>query len=467
MKAPPRPPPVAVLLKKYRDRLPDLIQRRILAAPNGSYLHWDRLRHLTPPKGLSQEEWWLGIKLARSQLYREIPLTDAAGRPFRFATPDLVHEMLHKVDRRAGASLGAPEQIINSETRERYIFNSLVEEAITSSQLEGASTTRQAAADMIRYGRRPRDTSEQMILNNYEAITHIRTLKHEPMTSKRVLELHRILTVDTLDDAAAAGRLQRPIEDRVKVVDNASRRVVHVPPPAEQLPARLQRMCDFANGDGNSGGFIHPALRAIILHFWLGYDHPFVDGNGRTARALFYWSMLSQGYWLFEYVSISRILKEAPAQYARAYLYTETEDNDITYFIVYQLEVILRAMDDLWAYLQKKADQMQAVIGLLKSTDGLNHRQIALLSHAVRHPGKEYSIRSHQVSHNVAYATARADLLDLVEIGFLRARKLGRKSYTFLSPPDLERRLRRFKAAGPKKRAADGKRGSGASIGGR
>ena len=457
MKQPLRPPPVASLVTRYRARLPELIQLAIPAAPGGNYLHWDKLRHLTPPKGLNHEEWWLGIKIARSQLYRDIPLTDASGRPFRFALPDLVHEMLHKVDRRAGASLDAPEQIINPETRERYIFNSLVEEAITSSQLEGASTTRQVAADMLRYGRRPRDTSEQMIFNNYEAINQIRKLKSRKLSPDLVLALHEVLTTDTLDDAEAAGRLQKANEERVRVVDDASQRILHTPPPAEQLPARLAEMCEFANRTGSAKSFVHPVLRAIILHFWLAYDHPFLDGNGRTARAIFYWSMLSQGYWLFEYVSISRILREAPAQYARSYLYTETEDNDITYFIVYQLEVILRAMDELWAYLQKKAEQMQAVIRLLKSTEGLNHRQIALLSHAVRHPGKEYSIRSHQVSHNVAYATARADLRDLVEKGFLTSRKLGRKSYTFLSPGDLERRLRGFRGAARTRTVAKGK----------
>lgn len=59
-------------------------------------------------------------------------------------------------------------------------------------------------------------------------------------------------------------------------------------------------------------------LRAILLHFWLAYDHPFEDGNGRTARSLFYWYMRTQGYWLVEYLLISNILRKAPAQYTRA-----------------------------------------------------------------------------------------------------------------------------------------------------
>ena len=87
----------------------------------------------------------------------------------------------------------------------------------------------------------------------------------------------------------------------------------------------------------------HHHIRAIILHFWLAYGHPFVDGNGRTARALFYWAMLHEGYWLFEFISISNILRKAPAQYGLSFLYSETDDNDLTYFIVAQTKVIRRA----------------------------------------------------------------------------------------------------------------------------
>jgi Fic family protein len=53
--------------------------------------------------------------------------------------------------------------------------------------------------------------------------------------------------------------------------------------------------------------FIHPVVRAIILHFMIGCGHLFVDGNGRTARALFYWSVLHQKYRLMEFISISCI----------------------------------------------------------------------------------------------------------------------------------------------------------------
>lgn len=184
---------------------------------------------------------------------------------------------------------------------------------------------------------------------------------------------------------------------------------------------------------------MHPVVRSIVLHFWLGHDHPFEDGNGRTARALFYWSMLHRGYWLTEFLAISSILKQAPAKYARSFLYSEWDDNDLTYFLLYQLEVIIRAVDGLKRYLKRKMKQVRRTEALLRETD-LNHRQIALLSHALRTPGAVYTFRTHQHSHDVSYQSSRNDLIDLEERGLLRKRRDGR-TYRFLPAPDLQERL--------------------------
>ena len=176
-----------------------------------------------------------------------------------------------------------------------------------------------------------------MILNNFAAMQFITRVKAGPLTPERVFEIHQMVTDGTLEDTFAAGRFRHSGEHRV--VADANGEVFHEPPPAGELPRRLQAMCDFANAQ-SPDCVVHPALRAIILHFWLAYDHPYVDGNGRTARALFYWAMLHHGYWLFEFISNSHILRQAPAQYRRSFLYTETDDNDLTYFIVAQSKVI-------------------------------------------------------------------------------------------------------------------------------
>jgi Fic family protein len=264
----------------------------------------------------------------------------------------------------------------------------------------------------------------------------------EVLTPETIFELHRILTEGTLDDPDAAGRPQRPGEARVEVSygdDEAG--PIHVPPPAEQLPERLRALCAFANEPEDGERFVHPVLRAILVHFALAYNHPFLDGNGRTARILFFWMMRQRGYWLAEYLPISRLLRAAPGQYTRAFLETETDGNDVTYFLLQQLRVIERARDDLDRYLRRKTAEQRDGKRLLDSVEHLNGRQVVLLTHALKHPDHVYTFGGHAHSNRVTHETARADLGGLAEAGLLVRHRRGR-SYEFEPAPQLPRRLK-------------------------
>ncbi len=415
------------------ERLMELVSLVRTARTQRHYLHWDRLRHRAPPEGISHREWWLALKLSRIDALKPIGLRDCEGVPFQFAVPELVMEELHQIDLGAGGLVSLPEPITNPQTRDRYLVSSLIEEAITSSQLEGAVTTRVVAKEMIRTGRKPRDTSERMILNNYLTMQRIRKLKEEALSPALVFEIHRLVTEKTLDDPTAAGRFRR--KDEKRIVGDDFGQVVHDPPPADQLEQRMSAMCDFANAAAPDY-FVHPAVRAILLHFWLAYDHPFVDGNGRTARALFYWAMLHSGYWMFEFVSISNIIRKAPVKYSRSFLYTETDDNDLTYFLIEQTKVIRRAIRELHAYIDRKTAEVREVESHMRALELFNHRQVELIRHALKHPGQRYTIASHQHSHNVVYQTARTDLLGLHERGLLE-KKLRGNQIVFSVPSDL------------------------------
>lgn len=440
VKKPQTPPPFLPLLRGIvaAEKLDRILRIGSDSPRADDYLHWDELRFRKPPEGLTQQEWWLGLKLRRRADYRSIPLKDASGREFHFSLPDLVMDLLHQIDRGGGTFVEIPERITNTDQRDRYVVRSLMEEAITSSQLEGAATTREVAKRMLAEGRKPRDRSERMIVNNYLTMRHILALKDESLTPEMVLQIHREVSENALDIADGAGRFRRP-DERIHVSDLEGT-VFHEPPPANELPARLGAMCDFANGK-TPAFFVHPVIRGIILHFWLAYDHPFVDGNGRTARALFYWQMLHAGYWLFEFISISQFLRKAPVQYGMAFLHTETDDNDLTYFIIHQSGIIRRALQELHDYVARKAAETRACLDALQKHPELNHRQQALIAHALRHPGFAYRITGHGARHAVVYQTARTDLLSLAGMGLLEQRKAGR-ALVFVAPKNLQERLR-------------------------
>jgi Fic family protein len=264
----------------------------------------------------------------------------------------------------------------------------------------------------------------------------------EPISETQVLELQSILVDGTLDEPDGAGRFRRDDEDIV--IEDEAGTILHRPPPERELPQRLRLLCEFANG-AHTKEFLPPVVRAILVHYGLAYDHPFVDGNGRTARALFYWVMAREGYWLCEYISISRILKKARGRYARSFLYTETDDNDATYFVLDQLDVITRAIADLHAYLQRKVAEMREVDDIVRRNRSLraelNARQLDLLTHALKNSNGEYTIESHRRAHDVAYGTSRSDLYELEKRRLLERRKRGR-SFVFVAPSNLRSMLR-------------------------
>jgi len=223
------------------------------------------------------------------------------------------------------------------------------------------------------------------------------------------------------------------------VSDRQTGQILHTPPPADELPQRVQGMCEFANEERDEG-FIHPIVRATLLHFWLAYDHPFVDGNGRAARALLYWYLLRKGYWLAEFVSISRVIRKAPVQYRRAFLWSELDDADATYFVVFHLKKLREAVAGFDAYLERKTQEARRALEVLKGAEGLNLRQRTLVQRALEHPDAVYTIKSHRNTQGVAYATARGDLYQLEARGLLERRKVG-KEFVFAPAADIAAKL--------------------------
>lgn len=151
--------------------------------------------------------------------------------------------------------------------------------------------------------------------------------------------------------------------------------------------------------------------------------------------------MLRQGFWLFEFLSISEILVNAPVKYARSFLLTETDNNDLNYFIHDQLGVIQRSIDSLHAFIETKSTQVDLVRqSLLKISVPLNYRQETVINKACREPNSQFTTQGQQKSHKVSYGTARNDLQNLEELGLLKSVKYG-KTYYFYPASDLNKKL--------------------------
>lgn len=441
MKIPRTPPAWSDILVRKAESFAaasiDPAYRAVIRDAQQKYRHWDKVRIICGARGIDAELAWAVIKMGRLGQRRTLTFESTTGEKLWFTSPDpVLRELMHVDQELAGRLAADDERPIGPVIGEQYILSALMDEAIASSQLEGAHTTRRIAKEMLRSGRKPRDNSERMITNNYRAIGFIREHRMTPLSAEFILELQSILTRDTLEKADEVGRWRRD-DERIAVVDHFGE-TLHEPPPGEELPNRLKTLCTFANADDTADvAFIHPVIRAILLHFQLAYDHPFCDGNGRTARALFYWSLLRRGYWMFEYLPISRYILKGAASYGRAFLYTETDEFDATYFLAHQARIIGMAREEFSAHLLKQQRRTLRARQLFADDDRLNDRQRTLLLRLKRGDDVIATIDRHRADTGVAYGTARSDLLFLARWKYLTQARIG-KRFEFFPGPRLK-----------------------------
>jgi Fic family protein len=421
-------------------KFPDLIAktRDLVKKSNNEYLYWDNFRDQPMPEGVTSEEAWAVLKLSRLMQMKYIPLTDSKWQSFGYWLPDSVLQEIHFIEQQAGAAMLANVPLNHAEET-RYMTRSLMEEAISSSQIEGATTTQVAAREMLRTGRQPEDRSEWMIYNNYLALRMIRKRLEEPLSPGLIQEIHALITKDTLEDPSRAGRFRLLSDEINHVFDMDGHTILHTPPKADVIPALMQAVCDYTNNN-EKDEIVGPLIKGILLHFQLAYISPFLDGNGRTARALFYWYMLKHNYRLFEFLSISAAILLTCNRYHGTFLYSEIDDNDATYFIAYKLGVIHSSVELLKEYAEKKQGEILRVSRLAAKYRSLNFRQRALLASALEKPRELFSIEAHSVIHGTTYQTARTDLLGLKALGLLEMRKAGRK-FVFMPVRDLANSL--------------------------
>ena len=393
------------------------------------YLYWDKVKYVSASDTV---QIWKEVKLIRNLIGRSISIKGKKYIELKYGINDFLQQKLHYLDFNFGAGI-QKEQLLSDLDKHKYLSNALMEESIFSSMIEGASTTRVKAKEMLRKGRKPSNKSEQMILNNYKTIQYISEQKANDLTIKKLFEIHRLVTENTLEEENI-GKLR--ISNDVMVMNQITGEIVHTPPSFDELDELMKSFCDFFNNNPKES-FIHPIVKASILHFLIGFIHPFVDGNGRTARALFYWYLLKNGYWLTEYLSISRVILKTKTQYEKAYIYTEIDDMDVSYFIHYQVKVLTQAFEDLKNYIAKKKKEENKLSKFLKLPN-INERQAQILFWLEEDENRFFTVKEIENIFKITNQTARTDIEELVEKNYLKKVSINKKSFNYWKGENFE-----------------------------
>ncbi len=398
------------------------------------YQNWDKIFHKHRNKEDAKKEW-LSIKFLRKQLFKKINLLE--GESFNLIINNVIQQRLHQIDKKAGGNIGIIEDgIIDRSNQQRYLIHSLIsEESISSAQLEGAATTTKVAKKMLNEERAPKNKSERMIINNFLLMKKAISSKNRELSSELILEFHKIAVAEVAESNAIAGEFRNTNDITVAEINTGD--TLWTPPCFKEIEKHIKLLSNFANENHEDGNnFIHPVVKGIILHFIIGYVHPFGDGNGRVARAVFYWFMLKSGYWLFEYISISKLLKDASTKYTKSFQYVETDENDLTYFIDYHTKIIVNSIDSLTKYIRKKEEEF-AKFNLMVETLVVKHklvfRQIEILKLIYKSPGKTFTVKEIKNKFSVAENTARKDLKLFVKMGVLVERRTIKSKFDYVA----------------------------------
>ena len=430
-------PPHITISDNGNASMADTILTEKINRINDGYLYWSDVKYKTAGTELDAKELWRKIK--ESRLRRDIEVWPEYG--LHFSLTDRMQRMCHEFDLNFGGSWGAmklfPQDKLNQEL---YLISSIMEEAISSSQMEGASTTRKVAKEMLRTKKEPRDKSQRMILNNYQTIQFISSKKREPLTPQLLRQVHELMTIGTLENPEDSGCFRT--NDDIVVGNDITGEIVHRPPSYECLESFAEKLCDFFNHSSTST-FLHPIIKGLVIHFLIAYYHPFADGNGRTARALFYWYMLKENYWLVEYLSISRIIYKSKSGYEKSFLYTENDGNDLGYFITYNLDVLDKAFEGLKRYLQKKqAERKRADRFML--LDGISHQQSEIIRIFYDEGDITLEAKDIALRFRVSRVTAKSYLDGLVSKGVLKRLQPDGRTHAYARSDDFEEIIRKI-----------------------
>jgi len=405
MKPPRNPPSISLILTDPRNSSCILSPAtgRIAENFNKRYLHWTEVK-FRDTSDIDPDIVWTRMKLSRKD---SAHVLNFGSFQIQYNITNDIQRQLHRIDTLPSTGYLIIDPLY-PRMYDEFSINCIMEESIASSQIEGADTSSDCAKNILRKNSKPQNLSERMIVNNYRAMQTVVSKKDETLTKDLILDIHRYVTYGTIDNEYS-GKFRT--DNNIVVSDPSDGTIYYTPIDSNEIESAIDSLCTFINNDEE---FIHPVIKGIILHFMIAFIHPFQDGNGRVARTLFYWYMLGKGYSHIEYLSVSKYIKSHRGRYSDAYQLSETDDNDITYFLKFNLDVIEEAIDNLPDII----DNFSSDFDLDTMNLDINHRQKNIISYMINEKQNisvEYIMNRYGVSKN----TARSDIRKLIESGIL------------------------------------------------
>lgn len=311
---------------------------------------------------------------------------------------------------------------LNEEWIKDMQSEALILEAHHSTHIEGTQLTLAQAQDILagKSLKGIRKDDRQELLNYKDAMDFVAGYlgKESEITEELLKEIHRILVEDVRGGTLEPGRY-RQVQNYV--VNSLTGTIIYTPPPPSQVPHIMTEFVEWLNKESD----ISPVLIAGICQYQFVHIHPFLDGNGRTARVLCSLILYQNGYDFKRLFSLSEYYDTDRRKYYDAIQSVRENDRDMTTWLEYFTEGLKSQLVEVKIKGERtiKRDVLHEKI----RDSNLNPRQKKALDFLIEH--KQMDNSTYQEICDTTKRTATRDLTDLVDLGLLE--RHGEKKGTY------------------------------------
>jgi len=189
---------------------------------------------------------------------------------------------------------------------------------------------------------------KQEVLNYIEALEKVPTLAEKSkMEIADLLNIHRIITKDVMQNTTDSGVFRnRQVFVGKRIFDGTTFKEVveYMPPKTEKVPQLAQEFIDWLNLDKTWK--VNPVLLAGIVHYEIAKIHPFIDGNGRTARLLATLILYLSGFDHRRIFALDDYYDRDRQAYYAALKTAQQSNGDITLWLEYFTDGILYSVNE-------------------------------------------------------------------------------------------------------------------------
>ncbi len=294
--------------------------------------------------------------------------------------------------------------------------------------LEGNALTEEEVKDVLAGEEviaRDRDIQEVLNYRNVlkfidEIFAQMNGVEAYLLTIETILEIHKLTTEKILPPEATGQFRAR----QVVIKNSRTGQISYTPPPAIEVPYQVEDLVNWINSEESKE--LHPVIKAGIVHYELARIHPFVDGNGRVARAVATLVLFLENYDIRKFFSLEEYFDSNPMDYyltlqaVSNQLVLDNHERDLTPWLDYFVEGVAIELNRV-----KEKVQRISVDARVKDKLGgqvmLNERQMMIL---------EY-IHKHKTMQNKDFRKVFPDYSDdtvLRELKFLKQKGLVKKT---------------------------------------